>query len=70
VCQDAWTSYIHGSLKSLIETGQGHPNAKEGGLNQAHGIGSSGHQQPLIFIVILCRLTIRRWHNGCSFGRY
>lgn len=33
VCFDAWTSYITGSLKSLIETGKGKPNAKEGGLN-------------------------------------
>ena len=33
VCFDAWTSYIKGSLKNLIETGKGKPNAKEGGLN-------------------------------------
>ncbi|MBC8769612.1 SRPBCC domain-containing protein [Arenibacter sp. BSSL-BM3] len=33
VCNDAWTSYIQGSLKGLIETGFGKPNAKEGGLN-------------------------------------
>lgn len=33
VCHDAWTSYIQGSLKNLIETGRGNPNAKEGGLN-------------------------------------
>ena len=33
VCQDAWTSYIQGSLKSLITTGKGKPNGKEGGLN-------------------------------------
>jgi len=33
VCHDAWTSYIQGSLKSLITTGKGKPNAKEGGLN-------------------------------------
>jgi hypothetical protein len=33
VCQDAWTSYIQGSLKSFIETGTGKPNGKEGGLN-------------------------------------
>lgn len=33
VCNDAWTSYIQGSLKDLIETGVGKPNAKEGGLN-------------------------------------
>ena len=33
VCSDAWTSYVHGSLKNLITTGQGKPNAKEGWLN-------------------------------------
>ena len=33
VCRDAWTSYIQGSLKDLIMTGKGKPNAKEGGLN-------------------------------------
>lgn len=29
VCQDAWGTYIKGSLKSLIVTGKGHPNPKE-----------------------------------------
>lgn len=33
ICNDAWTSYIHGSLKNFIETGKGNPNGKEGGLN-------------------------------------
>jgi hypothetical protein len=33
VCEDAWTSYIQGSLKELISTGNGRPNPKEGGLN-------------------------------------
>lgn len=33
VCNDAWTSYIQGSLKNFIETGTGKPNEKEGGLN-------------------------------------
>lgn len=33
VCNDAWTSYIQGSLKNFIETGTGKPNGKEGGLN-------------------------------------
>lgn len=33
VCNDAWTSYIQGSLKNLIITGKGMPNPKEGGLN-------------------------------------
>jgi hypothetical protein len=26
VCSDAWTNYIQGSLRSLIETGKGNPN--------------------------------------------
>jgi hypothetical protein len=34
VCNDAWTSYIQGSLRNLISTGKGKPNAKEGGLNE------------------------------------
>lgn len=29
VCFDAWTGYINGSLKDLITTGKGQPNAKE-----------------------------------------
>ncbi len=33
ICQDAWTGYIQGSLQSLITTGKGKPNTKEGGLN-------------------------------------
>jgi Activator of Hsp90 ATPase homolog 1-like protein len=33
VCNDAWKSYIEGSLQSLIATGKGMPNPKEGGLN-------------------------------------
>jgi hypothetical protein len=31
VCSNAWGSYINGSLRSLIATGQGHPNPKEKG---------------------------------------
>lgn len=34
VCSDAWTSYINGSLKSLITTDKGKPNTKENDLNQ------------------------------------
>lgn len=34
VCQDAWTSYIKGSLKNLIATGKGKPNTKDNGLNE------------------------------------
>ncbi|HTL08205.1 MAG TPA: SRPBCC domain-containing protein [Chitinophagaceae bacterium] len=33
VCNDAWTSYIQGSLKKYIETGKGRPNGRSGGLN-------------------------------------
>jgi hypothetical protein len=33
VCEDAWSSYINGSLKDFINTGKGKPNAAEGGLN-------------------------------------
>ncbi|MCS3557366.1 MULTISPECIES: SRPBCC domain-containing protein [unclassified Sphingobacterium] len=33
ICNDSWANYIQGSLKNLIETGRGNPNAKEGGLN-------------------------------------
>lgn len=33
VCFDAWTSYIQGSLKNLITTGEGKPNTKEHDLN-------------------------------------
>jgi hypothetical protein len=29
ICFDAWTSYIQRSLKDLITTGKGQPNAKE-----------------------------------------
>jgi hypothetical protein len=29
VCSDGWTTYINGSLKSLIETGKGNPNLGE-----------------------------------------
>lgn len=33
VCHDAWASYIQGSLKDLITTGKGKPNAMQGGVN-------------------------------------
>ena len=29
VCSNAWSSYINGSLRGLIESGKGHPNQKE-----------------------------------------
>ena len=29
VCSNAWASYIHGSLRSLITTGTGRPNQRE-----------------------------------------
>ncbi len=31
VCSNAWSSYINGSLRSLITTGKGRPNQKEKG---------------------------------------
>lgn len=34
ICNEAWTSYINGSLKNLITTGVGAPNPKEGGFNE------------------------------------
>ena len=33
-CSNAWSFYINRSLRSLIETGQGHPNRKEPGGGQ------------------------------------
>ena len=30
ICHNAWTDYIQGSLRKLIETGTGTPNAREG----------------------------------------
>lgn len=30
ICRDAWTNYIHNSLRSLIVTGKGQPNPKGG----------------------------------------
>lgn len=30
VCNDGWTNYINNSLQSLINTGEGSPNPKEG----------------------------------------
>ncbi len=34
ICRDAWSNYINNSLRSLIITGKGQPNPKEGGFNQ------------------------------------
>lgn len=34
ICRDAWTNYIKNSLRSLITTGKGQPNPKEGGFNE------------------------------------
>ena len=34
VCTNAWSGYLHGSLRNLILTGQGQPNPKEGGTPQ------------------------------------
>lgn len=34
ICRDAWTNYITNSLRSLITTGKGQPNAKENDFNE------------------------------------
>ncbi|HEY4656185.1 MAG TPA: SRPBCC domain-containing protein [Cyclobacteriaceae bacterium] len=34
ICRDAWSNYIRNSLRSLITTGEGQPNPKEGGFNE------------------------------------
>ena len=34
ICRDAWSNYINNSLRSLITTGKGQPNPKEGGFNE------------------------------------
>ncbi len=34
VCQDAWTSYLQGSLKDLIVSGKGKPNTRDNDLNK------------------------------------
>jgi hypothetical protein len=36
-CEAAWTSYVRGSLKKLIETGKGRPNAKEKSRSRVKG---------------------------------
>lgn len=36
VCSNAWGSYINGSLKGLITTGQGYPNRKDAGETASH----------------------------------
>lgn len=36
VCSNAWGGYIAGSLRALIETGQGHPNPKHDGDAPSH----------------------------------
>lgn len=34
ICNEGWNNYINLSLRSLITTGKGQPNPKEGGFNQ------------------------------------
>ena len=36
VCSNAWAGYLGGSLRSLIDTGQGQPNTKEDGNAAPH----------------------------------
>ena len=40
-CSSAWSSYIRGSLRSLIATGKGQPNPKEKTRNQERGSASA-----------------------------
>lgn len=37
VCQDAWSTYIKGSLRDLITKGKGHPNQNEH-ISSRHGL--------------------------------
>jgi hypothetical protein len=41
VCSNAWGGYLGGSLRSLINTGQGQPNPKEDGNAAAHQHGAA-----------------------------
>jgi hypothetical protein len=34
-CSEGWTTYFRGSLRSLIATGEGHPDAREKARQQA-----------------------------------
>ena len=34
ICSTGWSNYINNSLRSLITTGKGQPNPKEGGFNE------------------------------------
>ena len=34
ICSNGWSNYINNSLRSLITTGKGQPNPKEGGFNE------------------------------------
>ena len=34
MCRAGWSNYINNSLRSLITTGKGQPNPKEGGFNE------------------------------------
>ena len=34
ICSNGWSNYINNSLRSLIRTGKGQPNPKEGGFNE------------------------------------
>jgi hypothetical protein len=39
ICEDAWSSYIKGSLRDLIATGKGRPNPIEEVVEKAHRMG-------------------------------
>lgn len=44
ICSDAWTNYITGSLKSLIETGKGTPNPYIPAINSAEALKGGKHE--------------------------
>jgi len=44
ICSDAWANYIMGSLKRLIETGQGKPNPYIPAINSAAALKGGQHE--------------------------
>jgi hypothetical protein len=44
VCSNAWSGYLAGSLRNLINTGAGQPNPKEDGALPAHQEAANAHR--------------------------
>lgn len=42
VCSDAWAGYLSGSLRNLINAGEGQPNPRENGNAPAHQTAATG----------------------------